>query len=76
MIALPEAERKVVGRAGRAHIEGNCSLDRVVDQWEALYEEFLQQKGFGRENRSNYGAMLSKLYRVPVASNTSNHYQC
>lgn len=45
MMALPEAERQAMGRAGRVHIEANYSLERVVDQWEELYRELLQQKG-------------------------------
>ena len=45
MMALPEAERRAMGRAGRAHIEANYSLERVVDQWEELYRELLQRKG-------------------------------
>jgi len=34
-----------MGQAGRAHIEANYSLDRVVDQWERLYKELLKRKG-------------------------------
>jgi len=45
MMSLPEAERRAMGRAGRAHIEANYSLERVVDQWEALYRQLLQRKG-------------------------------
>jgi len=45
MMALPEAERRAMGRAGRAHIEANYSLERVVDHWEGLYHELLQRKG-------------------------------
>ncbi len=45
MMALSEAERRAMGRAGRAHIEANYSLERVVDQWEELYRELLQKKG-------------------------------
>lgn len=45
MMALPEAERQAMGRAGRVHIEANYSLERVVDQWEELYRELLQRKG-------------------------------
>lgn len=45
MMALPEVERRAMGRAGRAHIESNYSLERVVDQWEELYRELLQRKG-------------------------------
>jgi len=46
MMALSEAERQAMGEAGRAHIEANYSLERVVDQWEALYKNLLAQKGF------------------------------
>lgn len=42
---LPEAEREAMGQAGRAHVEGNFSLDRVVDRWEELYTELLRKKG-------------------------------
>ncbi len=45
MMALSEAERRAMGEAGRAHIKANYSLERVVDQWEALYMELLQKKG-------------------------------
>lgn len=45
MMALSETERTSMGLVGRAHIEANYSLDRVVDQWEALYQELLQRKG-------------------------------
>lgn len=45
MMSLSEDERKAMGRAGRAHIEANYSLDRVVDQWERLYRDLLRKKG-------------------------------
>jgi len=45
MMALPKTERIRMGQAGRAHIEANYSLDRVVDQWEGLYAELVEQKG-------------------------------
>jgi len=45
MMALLEAERRAMGRAGRAHIEANYSLELVVDYWERLYRELLQRKG-------------------------------
>ena len=47
MMALSHEERCEMGKAGRAHIEANYSLDRVVDQWENLYKELLQKKGLG-----------------------------
>lgn len=45
MMALSEVERRAMGKAGRAHIEANYSLERVVDQWEELYRQLLQRKG-------------------------------
>jgi len=45
MMGFSDTERTAMGQAGRAHIEANYSLDRVVDQWEALYQELLQRKG-------------------------------
>jgi len=45
MMALPKEKRLEMGKAGRAYIEANYSLEHVVDQWEALYMELLQRKG-------------------------------
>jgi len=44
MMSLPEAERQAMGRAGRAYIEANYSLEHVVDQWEVLYKELLTKR--------------------------------
>lgn len=44
MMSLSEEERRAMGQAGRAHVEANYSLDRVVDQWEQLYVELLNRK--------------------------------
>ncbi len=45
LMRMPEEERQAMGKAAREHIEVNFSLDRVVDQWEALYRELLAKKG-------------------------------
>jgi glycosyltransferase involved in cell wall biosynthesis len=45
MMDLPEEKRREMGKAARQHIEKNFSLDRIVDMWEALYKELLEQKG-------------------------------
>jgi len=45
MMDLPEEKRREMGKAARKHIEENFGLDRVVDMWEALYKELLEQKG-------------------------------
>ncbi len=47
MMALSDEERFEMGKSGKAHIEANYSLERVVDQWEELYKELLQKKGLG-----------------------------
>lgn len=44
MNLLPE-ERQHMGERGRKYVTENYSLERVVDQWEALYEELLRVKG-------------------------------
>jgi glycosyltransferase involved in cell wall biosynthesis len=45
MMDLPEEKRREMGKAARKHVEDNFSLDRIVDMWEALYKELLEQKG-------------------------------
>ncbi|MEM2045969.1 MAG: glycosyltransferase [Candidatus Bathyarchaeia archaeon] len=45
LIELPEEKRQRMTEAARRHILANFSLDRVVDQWEALYRELLAKKG-------------------------------
>jgi len=45
LMDLPEAERRRMGELGREYVEANYSLDRVVDQWEALYTELLERNG-------------------------------
>jgi len=45
MMDLPEEKRREMGKAARKHVEDNFSLNRVVDMWEALYKELLEQKG-------------------------------
>jgi len=44
LMDLSPDERARMGRAGRAHVEANYSLERVVDQWEKLYVELLTAK--------------------------------
>lgn len=44
LMALPAEERLAMGAAGREHISQNYGLERVVDQWEALFTELLEQK--------------------------------
>jgi len=45
VMEIPEEERRAMGKAARNHIEANFNLDRVVEQWEALYRELLAKKG-------------------------------
>ncbi len=40
-----ERQRESMGRAGRAWIEANYTLEHVVDSWEALFYELLATKG-------------------------------
>lgn len=48
MMRLPEGERRKMGEAGRSHVRERYEIERVVDQWEALYVELL-----GASGRSN-----------------------
>jgi glycosyltransferase involved in cell wall biosynthesis len=45
LMSLSEEERWRMGKLARQHIEARYSLDRVVNQWEALYRELLAKKG-------------------------------
>jgi glycosyltransferase involved in cell wall biosynthesis len=45
LMSLPEAERRKMGKLGRERAAAQYSLDRIVDQWEALYTEFLKRNG-------------------------------
>ena len=44
LMDLSSEERARMGLAGRARVEANYSLERVVDQWEKLYVELLAAK--------------------------------
>ncbi len=44
LMDLPEEERQKMGMVARQHIEANFSLDRVVDQWEAVYRELWRNR--------------------------------
>ena len=44
LMDLSSEERARMGLAGRAHVDANYSLERVVDQWEKLYTEVLLRK--------------------------------
>ena len=41
MMALSNDERSAMGRAGREFIAGRFDMERVLDQWESIYEELL-----------------------------------
>ncbi|MEN3001833.1 MAG: glycosyltransferase [Armatimonadota bacterium] len=42
---LSPTERQAMGQAGRAHVVANFELERIVDRWEQLYIQLLNQKG-------------------------------
>lgn len=44
LATLPPDERRRLGQRGRAHIEANYSLPRIVDVWEEMYQELLAGK--------------------------------
>jgi glycosyltransferase involved in cell wall biosynthesis len=45
LMAIDEAERRGMGARGSAHVRANHGLSRVVDRWEAVYDEVLRRKG-------------------------------
>lgn len=48
LMDLPEEKRLAMGRKAREHVVERFSLEKVVDLWEALYEELLQKKRIRR----------------------------
>ena len=42
---LPEEKHRGIEKARQKYVEGSFNFDRVVDMWEALYKELLEQKG-------------------------------
>jgi glycosyltransferase involved in cell wall biosynthesis len=44
MMALPDSQREEMGRAGRTHIANRYDMERVLDQWEAIYGELLAER--------------------------------
>jgi glycosyltransferase involved in cell wall biosynthesis len=45
LAALSPQERRQLGYRGRAHVEANYGLARIVDLWEEMYHELLAKKG-------------------------------
>ncbi|KPJ93751.1 MAG: glycosyl transferase family 1 [Gammaproteobacteria bacterium SG8_11] len=44
IMAIPDSERMQMGKNGRAHVDENYSIERVVDMWENLYGRLLTLK--------------------------------
>jgi glycosyltransferase involved in cell wall biosynthesis len=44
LMALPPAARRRMGEAGRDYVQQHYDLARVVDTWEALYQELLSRR--------------------------------
>lgn len=51
MMALPEQERQAMGAAARGHLDATFELERIVDRWEALYEEFVGRRSAAGNRR-------------------------
>jgi glycosyltransferase involved in cell wall biosynthesis len=45
LMSLSGAERRSMGARGRDHVRTHYGLQRVAEQWEALYRELLARKG-------------------------------
>ena len=44
LLEMPTERRHAWGLAGRAHIEQSYDIERVLDRWEAVYEEIWRRK--------------------------------
>ena len=42
MLSLPAATRNAMGAAGREHVVARYNIERVLDQWLAIYEKYAQ----------------------------------
>ena len=60
LCALSEAERRSMGNRGREHIRSQYGLGRMVERWEALYQEVLSgtRPSQGREGPDTARGML------------------
>jgi len=47
IMSMTPAQRGEMGRAGRLHVETNYDIDRVLDRWEAIYEELSATRRVG-----------------------------
>lgn len=48
MMDLSAADRLAMGERGRGHVQKHYGLERLVDQWEAVYTEALTRNGSNR----------------------------
>jgi glycosyltransferase involved in cell wall biosynthesis len=47
MIALPDAERRAMGRRGRAHVATRFNPERIQAETVALYDALIAEAGLG-----------------------------
>ena len=52
MLAMPAAERRRWGAAGRSLVERDYDIVRVLDRWEATYEELWHRTGASQARRA------------------------
>jgi glycosyltransferase involved in cell wall biosynthesis len=45
LMELTDAERRAMGERGREHVRAHYGLARVVERWEAVYQDVLARKG-------------------------------
>jgi glycosyltransferase involved in cell wall biosynthesis len=45
LMELTDAERRAMGERGREHVRAHYGLTRVVERWEAVYQDVLARKG-------------------------------
>lgn len=45
MMDLPEEVRQAMGAQGRIYVQEHYGLDKILDEWERIYEGLMQRKG-------------------------------
>lgn len=45
MMDLPEEARQAMGAQGRIYVQEHYGLDKILDEWERIYEGLMQRKG-------------------------------
>ena len=82
MMSLPVTQRQHMGNMARNFVSDRFSLDRILDQWEELYQELLREQPqasrwtrlkFNQSASVEYVKAASAAASVPVAASPPGH---